>query len=171
MPEESPVRRFMADVVAGRVQGQAPAFRNLEEAAAFEDAFINRWFGPEPWGAVCADLPRQPIPVGERCFSCEEEVERNGCGVTQMCECKRRPLHVECYIATGVGSLAHQQGRCSCYGPGNYELENSGQYTRRELARWAAWLFFATRESELALTTTREGESAREFPALIPQTE
>lgn len=51
-----------------------------------------------------------------------------------------QPLHRECAFRLLVGSLAHVEGRCSCYVPGADETDPPGM-TRREAARAAcrAW--------------------------------
>ena len=90
-----------------------------------------QWFGT-PWPApglpapVCEDLHRRTaVPVGERCGQCGEPVEEGDSGVTmlhievnQFAEtiATLKPQHVECFIRSSVGSLAHLAHRCSCAG-------------------------------------------------------
>jgi hypothetical protein len=74
-----------------------------------------QWFGPEPFAAMCAELPRVEIPVGVACSWCEEAitaVDRGGFYLSGAVQ----PTHAECFIRAVVGSVAHQQRRCSCHG-------------------------------------------------------
>jgi len=64
------------------------------------------------------------------CTYCEEPVEPG-----EQNECfQSQPMHVECGFRLAAGSLAHIEGRCSCYVPGATELDPPGM-TKREAAR------------------------------------
>ncbi len=73
-----------------------------------------KWFGItmiNPKG--CAT----ETPVGVPCGFCQEPITAadRGCTVPNT-EGGETPYHFECHIRLAVGSLAHQQGKCSCYG-------------------------------------------------------
>lgn len=78
-------------------------------------------------------------PIGEECAWCREPIHRGENGVdleNGNCE------HIECYIVSIVGSVAHQERRCACY-DGFAECEDS-QMSRRDAAKaafknWQQW--------------------------------
>lgn len=90
-----------------------------------------RWFGT-PWPApdwpapVCGDeRMRVMVPLGQICLSCGEAVELDDSGVmtcyTEVAPTGEwvtsiRPQHAECLVRGMLGSLAHLERRCSCYG-------------------------------------------------------
>lgn len=88
------------------------------------------------------------VPVGEVCLRCEEPIAETDSGVTMPYYGKRgtppveRAIHVECHIRSFVGSVAHQEMRCPCYGGIDDEV-NDGM-SRREAARAAVDLFRRT---------------------------
>jgi hypothetical protein len=96
-----------------------------------------RWFGLLPFAACCDDLPRAPIPIGAACAWCEERIAINDHGL--ILSGGVEPLHHECFIRQVVGSVAHQQRRCSCYGGHD---EDPPDLSRRDAARLAllAWM-------------------------------
>lgn len=73
-----------------------------------------QWFGIEPFAPMCDDLDRVPVPIGEPCAWCGELVGSGDQGF-YLGGCDQ-PTHQECFIRQVVGSVAHQQRRCSCYG-------------------------------------------------------
>lgn len=89
--------------------------------------------------AVCGnDEDRVEAPVGEECMECEEPIADGESGVlvmvgiwvedVGMVESYPAPVHKECMLRMTVGSLAHLNQECTCYGG------NGGEYnlTRRE---------------------------------------
>jgi hypothetical protein len=74
------------------------------------------WFG-ETWGApVCEECEHISVPVGEHCAWCEEVITEKDQGVANP---REAPFHIECFMRTMLGSLAHLQKKCSCYVPGS----------------------------------------------------
>ena len=57
----------------------------------------------------------------------------------------QEPMHVECGIRAVCGSVAHIEGRCSCYRGGSAEGDDPA-LTRRQNASAAAAAFWRTRE-------------------------
>ena len=59
-------------------------------------------------------------PVGAPCGYCGEPIERgeHGCIIPHFGKdgASENPYHFECHMRMIVGSLAHQQKRCTCYG-------------------------------------------------------
>lgn len=113
------------------------------------------WFG-RFWGQHGV---RVRTPVGEVCAWCEEEVKTGDAGLieshilrqataeevpdgdpTNVYVAQNRPLHRECYIRRGVGSVGHLRRQCTCYG--GVEDDPPGM-TKREAARAAAELVHA----------------------------
>ncbi len=95
---------------------------------------MNTWFGKRPWGKLCHAMPHVPTPVGENCLHCEEPIKEGDEGEIMP----PRPVHRECLLRMVIGSVGHQQGRCSCYG-GNEE--DPPGMTKRQAAIAAAELF------------------------------
>jgi hypothetical protein len=114
------------------------------------------WFG-EPWpSGVCYDEDgrlltemRKDFPEGETCPWCEEVFQPGDQGQAMpfggaVSGVTIRHQHKECLLRQVVGSLAHLEGRCSCYGGSAIRPED---WTRRDeaLAVWAYWLTRAQR--------------------------
>jgi hypothetical protein len=77
-------------------------------------------------------------PKGATCAWCQEQIKRGENGVDLE---NGSHEHVECFIASIVGSVAHQEHRCTCY-DGFADCEENG--TRREVAKaafqnWQNW--------------------------------
>ena len=116
------------------------------------------YFG-EKWDAPAwDDGVLVPTPVGERCALCEEPVEAGDSGVRNMTlrEAKpgqeanvlmgsgtaavwrSEPMHLECFLRSVRGSIAHLEGRCSRHGGAEPEAP---ELSLREDARAVlAWL-------------------------------
>jgi len=107
-----------------------------------------KWFGIR---RVDPDVELIPTPVGQACAFCEEPIELGdrGCTIPHIEErgASEKPYHFECHIRMIVGSLAHQQRRCSCYG--GTEHDPPGM-TLRQAARAAFHFWQAT-------SATRDG--------------
>lgn len=101
----------------------------------------NLYFGTR-WGNA-VDNPSLMVsaPIGMVCSHCDELIEAGDSGMWQAhIELDRphavgRPVHRECVIRSIVGSVGHQEGRCSCFG--GTEEDPPGM-TKREAARAAA---------------------------------
>lgn len=95
-----------------------------------------RWFGRRGAGAGHSDLPQTETPVGAECTHCEEPV---GVSDNGWILCDGSVFHAECILRMVIGSVAHQQRRCSCYG-GTASDDEDGM-SQRESARAAAQYF------------------------------
>lgn len=80
------------------------------------------YFG-ERWDAPAFDDAIQmPVPTGDRCLYCEIEITHEDSGTFQHywepgSDPKlMRPVHIECWFRSGMGSPAHMRGECSCFG-------------------------------------------------------
>jgi hypothetical protein len=96
------------------------------------------WFG-ESWNAPLNEVcNHQDTPAGMPCLYCEELIEPWASGVMQsayqVSGWSRRPLHLECFIRMGIGSVGHLMGKCSCY---SGTEEDPPGLTIRESARAA----------------------------------
>lgn len=101
------------------------------------------YFG-KSWSSVCEN--KVPTPIGELCYHCEELIESGDRGLIIPCVgdiVQERPIHLCCFIREVVGSVGHQQKKCSCYG-GNEEDPPAGM-TKKEAAV-AAWEFHKKHE-------------------------
>lgn len=88
------------------------------------------WFG-ESWGApVCNPADKVETPVGQRCQWCLELFGSEDCGLVML---GGEAEHRECFLRAVIGSVAHQQGRCSCRVPGSLEGD-APELTRRQAA-------------------------------------
>lgn len=98
-------------------------------------------FGLEPWGpAVDGDCTMTATPVGWKCLRCEEPIAADDDGLI-MPYAHAGPgggrlvaQHRECFMREVLGSVGHQDKKCSCYGGTE---EDPPGLTRREAA-WAA---------------------------------
>jgi hypothetical protein len=112
---------------------------------------MNPWFGPDPWGAVCVGAPHVATPVGAVCLWCDEPILPGDQGqllpqaqLAGDVEASPlwRPVHRERLLRQVLGSVGHQQGRCSCFG--GDEGDPPGM-SRREAALAALEYFEARR--------------------------
>jgi hypothetical protein len=110
------------------------------------------YFG-ESWGApICNGIAQAPTPVGCPCGWCKEAIVDGDQGLLipgfdgsfdpsksrQEYKAIMTPFHRECNLRQIIGSLAHQQKRCSCYGGTD---EDEPGMTLRESAKAAANFF------------------------------
>lgn len=80
------------------------------------------WFG-ESWGAPCCDpADHARTPVGEACAFCEEPIADGDRGFATGL-----PTHLECTLRSVLGSVAHIEGRCSCFGGDDDDEELSAR--------------------------------------------
>jgi hypothetical protein len=90
------------------------------------------FFGKRYDAPAYIDCPQAETPVGRRCVYCEEQVVIGDDGWIYN---DGSVHHRECHFRAIVGSVAHQQRRCSCYG-GTGSDHDDGM-TRREGAKAA----------------------------------
>lgn len=82
-----------------------------------------RWFGVKWDSPMTDEAPEVPAPIGEECMYCTEAILPGESGVTMPYvgsldePLQRLPAHIECFVRSMIGSVAHQQGRCSCFRP------------------------------------------------------
>lgn len=100
-----------------------------------------KWFGKKYPAPAYDDCPRVETPIGEACIQCGEEIAGDDDGWLYA---NGPAAHRACYIRSIVGSVAHQQKRCSCYGATDRDEEAS--MTRRESAKAALEYFETHRE-------------------------
>ncbi len=105
-----------------------------------------QWFG-ESWGSeVNYAVLKTNAPAGQPCLHCEELIAENDSGVLMWCvpmppkEPAYRPLHHECWVRMGVGSVGHLEKRCSCHGG---DEEDPPDMTKRQAAVAATNLFYS----------------------------
>jgi hypothetical protein len=99
------------------------------------------WFGKKHPAPAYADCPQTETPVGRACFYCQEQIAMGDDGWILV---DGHMLHRECSLRSMIGSVAHQQRRCSCYGGGAASEGESGM-TRRQAAK-AAMDYFQGRQ-------------------------
>lgn len=103
-----------------------------------------KWFG-ESWGApICKPEDHAEAPVGEPCIHCEEPIQEGDKGIitpflTDWVDKdtfveKEVPYHYACFMRNIVGSLAHINKTCSCFGGTE---EDPPDMTKREAAEAA----------------------------------
>ena len=79
---------------------------------------------------VNPDLEQTPVPVGTICLHCEEPIEEGDSGVWLNNDTV--PEHIECFMRSIIGSVAHQRRQCSCFG-GN-ETEDMPGFSTHQAA-------------------------------------
>jgi hypothetical protein len=89
------------------------------------------WFGTRYPAPLYDDSPQTETPVGRECEYCDELIAVGDDGVILV---GGTILHRECNFRMIIGSVAHQEKRCSCFG-GNAAHDDG--MTRREGARAA----------------------------------
>lgn len=103
----------------------------------------NKWFGAEPFAPICSMVEHAETPVGEACSWCEEPIAAGESGLLIVHldngGARLRPFHEECQARTIIGSIAHIEGRCGCFG-GTDDGPPEGM-TKREEARRAVAAF------------------------------
>ncbi len=98
-----------------------------------------KWFGEDFGARACATLKHHPTPVGELCGWCTESIEEGQCGY-MVPHLERRaldykPWHIECFMRSAFGSIAHQAKLCGCYkNPPDDEGEREEGMTPRQAA-------------------------------------
>lgn len=76
-------------------------------------------FGPA-WGPITDGSKQIETPVGQQCFWCQEPIAPGDRGtfvpVSRLDGFTVDPQHRECGLRAVIGSIAHLEKRCSCYG-------------------------------------------------------
>lgn len=99
------------------------------------------WFGVRWDAPAFDDAPQVPVPLGAECLGgCGELIDEGDTGITMPCVTadlgvQRGAYHLECHLRSVVGSVAHLEHRCSCYG-GTEE----GGFSRAEARAVMEWL-------------------------------
>ena len=99
-----------------------------------------KYFGAHGHSPICDELERIEAPTCAPCGRCGEPITRSDDGFAVPC--LGEPLlvayHRECFVRGIVGSVAHQQKKCSCFGGVG---EDDPALSRRDAAK-AAVAFF-----------------------------
>lgn len=90
-----------------------------------------------------------PVPVGESCLHCDEQIAEGDAGVVMpLIESDRQPrvavYHWECDLRLTVGSVRHQRGECGCF-TGDYSQDDDADYPSVRAAAIAAAIEFQQR--------------------------
>jgi hypothetical protein len=94
------------------------------------------WFGKWHPAPAYADCPQTETPVGSVCLYCCETIVIGDDGWILV---DGTVLHRECSLRSVIGSVAHQEKRCSCFGGRGDDKEDG--MTRREGAQAAMEYF------------------------------
>lgn len=102
-----------------------------------------RWFGPAPFSPICNDpeVAHVPTPVGRPCLWCDEPIEAGERGYFYS-GTEPPAIHYACFVRQIIGSVAHQQRRCTCFG--GHEEDPPG-ISKRQAARLALLMWDARR--------------------------
>jgi len=114
-----------------------------------------KWFG-ESWGAPVCEGEHVETPVGVLCAHCDEPLEAGDQGIMmdglfdfdvedmlgKLPRLESHPWHIDCFVRSVVGSVGHQNKRCSCFGGTEEDPPN---LTKREAATAAVRLFHQNR--------------------------
>jgi hypothetical protein len=80
------------------------------------------------------DMEHVATPVGARCAHCEEPITAQDHG--WVLPPQELSFHHACFLRGVIGSVAHQQRRCSCFIPGS-TCSDDPALTRRQAAEAA----------------------------------
>lgn len=97
--------------------------------------FGDKWKDPTGWRQPAA--PFVPVPVGAKCFQCDELIAAEDSGVEYD---EGDVAHINCHLRGFIGSAAHVLKRCACYVPGSEETDDP-KLSRRKQADAAVTLF------------------------------
>lgn len=108
-----------------------------------------KFFGARQLNPFDDEVLTVPAPVGDLCGHCREPIAAGddgwlipyGGGPNEPCELA---FHHACHLREIVGSVAHQQKRCSCFVPGS-QAEDDPLLTRRQAAEAAMTYFYQGR--------------------------
>lgn len=100
-----------------------------------------KFFGPTPWNP---HLERTEIPVGSPCDWCTEVFTAEDLGLVlpylTADGLDRTCYHRECMLRSVIGSVAHQQQRCSCFRGPDSDTAEEEYLGKRIAAQMAAQL-------------------------------
>lgn len=90
-----------------------------------------------------SDEEQVETPIGVPCLYCEDPIQAGDTGtigntINDKGDWTKEPIHYECGIRMGVGSVGHQKGLCSCFGGTEEDPE---RMTKHEAAIAAARYF------------------------------
>jgi hypothetical protein len=91
------------------------------------------YFGPEKFRKEWETLV--PTPVGQSCILCKESVIEGDLGLISS---SGQVTHYECGMRGVVGSVGHQQRKCSCFG-GTEEDPPDMTYRQSAIAACRLW--------------------------------
>jgi hypothetical protein len=72
------------------------------------------WFGKAWNPMVCVPKEEIPVPVGQKCLWCKEEITKGDRGF--VIRGSDKPQHYACFMRSVVGSVGHQNEKCTCHG-------------------------------------------------------
>jgi hypothetical protein len=129
--EQLKALKFGADFACAKLSGEYPV----------------KFFGVRYSSAAYLECERVQAPVGERCARCDEPIAENDDGwlipyLGTAADPRELAYHRACHLRGIVGSVAHQQGRCSCFVPGSI-FEDDPALTARQAAEAAEAYFEA----------------------------
>lgn len=106
-------------------------------------------FGPYTGYALQQELDHIPVPVGESCAHCDEPFLEDDTGIVipSLPE-GGYPYHWNCHLRSIFGSVAHIEGRCSCFVPGA-SCGDPEELTRRQAADAAVAAYFWKHKREV----------------------
>lgn len=109
-----------------------------------------RYFG-KPWNSFISSLEGGPTPIGKPCNWCKESIQEGELGllIPSWPEGEEHPVHQECFLREVLGSVGHQQKRCSCFG--GTEEDPPGM-TKREAAKAAVDFYYREHRNEFSET-------------------
>ena len=111
---------------------------------------LNKFFGPAQFKRD--DEVQVPPPLGKKCVLCEEVISFGDSGtINQLGQI----THYECLLRTVIGSVAHQQYQCSCYGGSVEENETGKSFRQSSIEAAQLW-----KETELLRVATEVAAKA-----------
>ena len=99
-----------------------------------------QWFG-KSWGAaICEPAEHIATPIGKQCAWCDEVFVGGEQGVRipalGAAGDEGADHHLDCFLRSVIGSLAHLQHECSCFVPGA-TCTDPPELSKREAAQAA----------------------------------
>jgi hypothetical protein len=118
------------------------------DAPFMDDAFL---MPDQMWRFLLSD--DTGFVVNKTCAFCGEELvfEDNAFMAPSF-----RQSHTECYIRSGMGDVAHLEGRCICSGEDRRTTEETNQTFREEALATVQWMLDHGRGRWLDTTETRD---------------
>jgi hypothetical protein len=88
-----------------------------------------RWFGRKYDAPIYDSCPRVDAPLGRECLHCNEEIALGDDGFYDAGD---SVFHRACFLRMIVGSVFHQQMKCSCFGGSDQDRLTAGLTVRQE---------------------------------------